>query len=357
MKLSVPFIPDKEYTDFLVSRKEILSSLYFPLSFGLSFDARVNSTRFRKTNLQALIRTLAPFSPIKKYILMNTRFMPPAVYTDTEKLTRFLDSVSQLNQAVEINGVVVSDLYLANALDRTGHDIIPQLEAVPGVNTLLDSMEKIIACLELIEQTRFALPGRLILDRGLNRSPEKLRSIYQHLKSKMPKINIELLANEGCIFHCPFKPAHDAHIALSNTGLVKESTWMMNQNIGCHAYFNTQPQKFLKSPFIRPEDITHYEGLADTIKICGRTLGSGFLQKTITAYADRSFTGNLLELMDATGFLSQRIHLSNPDLGPDFFRSLTTCTKECEPCNICDTLFRKAAEIKPAGLISYKDIQ
>ncbi len=361
MKLSVPFIPDNDYADFLSGQKNILSSLYFPLPLDPltpSFDARVKISAHQPgSDLLDLIRTLEPLGQIKKYILMNTRFVPPAVYTDTGLLIRFLDRVAKLHQAVGIQGIVVSDLYLVNALERTGHDIIPLLEAVPGANTMMDRMEKVQTWLEFQEQTRFALPGRLILDRSLNRSPEKLGALYQQIKSTLPGICIELLGNEGCIFHCPFKPAHDAHIALSNTGLVKESTWMMNQTLGCHAYFNTHPHKFLKSPFIRPEDLGHYQGMADTIKICGRTLGTVFLKKCIKAYATRSFQGNLLEIMDAAGFLAQRIYIRNQALGRDFFKRLTTCTKDCKPCRICSRLFGHAIDEKPFGLTHFKDIQ
>ena len=186
-----------------------------------------------------------------------------------------------------VHGIVFSDLYLANALDRTGHEIISRLEAVPGVNLMLDTPDKVFSCLEFIETTRFAAPGRLIPDRSLNRDPHRLRHLYTTVKAACPDIFIELLANEGCVYHCPFKPAHDAHIALSNTGLVRESTWKINQTLGCHAYFNAHPHKFLKSPFIRPEDLTHYRGMADGIKLCGRTRGTAFLQQCIRAYADQ----------------------------------------------------------------------
>lgn len=165
------------------------------------------------------------------------------------------------------------------------------------------------------------------------------------------------MANEGCIYHCPFKPAHDAHIALSNTGLVREATFRMNQTLGCHAYFNTHPHRLLKSPFIRPEDLNHYRGMADGIKLCGRTLGPAFLKRCIRAYGDRTFEGNLLALMDASGFMADRVHIPNPALGPDFFTTLTSCTKQCKGCKICPSIFKQIAATKPVGLSSYEDIQ
>ena len=44
----------------------------------------------------------------------------------------------------------------------------------------------------------------------------------------------------------------------------------------------------------------------------------------------RTFDGNLLTLMDAAGFMADRVRIPNPALGPDFFSTLTTCTKLCK---------------------------
>ncbi|WDP85510.1 MAG: hypothetical protein HUN05_10495 [Desulfobacter sp.] len=352
MKLTIPFLPDPEYAQFLSGHTSSLSSIYFPMPKGPVLDSRVRVIAPGKTSpsLSGLIKTLALLKDIKKYILVNTRFSPPSLYTDTRVLTDFLDRVETLHKAVGIQGLVISDFYLINGLDHTRHDIIGELEAVAGVNTMIDSMEKVSSVLDILGATRFKPPGRLLLDRSLNRDPQKLSSIYQRVKSLFPKINVELLANEGCIFLCPFKPAHDAHISLSNTGLVKESTWKTNHSLGCHAYFNAHPQKFLKSPFIRPEDMVHYHKKADSLKLCGRTLGSQFLKQCIQAYIDQAYGGNLLDLMDTANFLSHRFHIDNTRLGPSFYNTLTTCTKDCRPCKICKKLFEKTSYEKPVTL-------
>ena len=357
MKLSVPFIPDEDYAVFLSDYLTILAALYFPLPSGPVFDARIRSSVLKQPDIKTLAATLAPVKQVKKYILMNTRFIAPDLYTDQKTLGHFLDLIADIDQAVGIQGIVIGDAYLLNALDNTEHDIIPSLEAVPGVNTMLDSQEKILSYFEILKQTRFKHPSRLILDRSLNRDLKRLSALSGTIKSLYPQTRIELLANEGCISHCPFKHAHDAHIALSNTGLVKESTWRLNQKVGCHAYYMKHPHTFLKSPFIRPEDQHQYRQIADTLKICGRTRGIDFLKKCIKAYAESSYQGNLLDLMDTTDFLAQRIHIDNKTLGSDFFTALTSCTKSCKRCRICIDLFKKAALEKPITLTSFKDIQ
>ncbi len=348
MKLSVPFIPDSKYIQFLTAHNNSLSSLYFPLDSGLPFDARIKLSGVPGTDIHCLTHHLKPLSGIKKYILMNTRFVTPSVYDDPVTLKQFLDTVLELDRAIGIQGIVIADLYLLNALSQTNHEMTGRLEAVPGVNAMLDSPEKVLSWMEMVHESRFALPQRIIVDRGLNRTPKALQSLYTQIKSGYPEIAVELLVNEGCLYQCPFKPAHDAHIALSNTGMVRECTWAINQRLGCHAYFSIHPWKFLKSPFIRPEDLQHYSKMADSIKICGRTLGPKFLMRCIRAYTAERFDGNLFSLMDTTEFLADRIQLSNTEIPHDFFYTMTTCTKDCRVCNMCFTLFDKIAKITPA---------
>jgi len=354
MKFSVPFIPDKAYIRFLKGKIAFLESVYFGLHSGPVMDSRI---RFTQMDLSSLGKSLIPMAGIKKYCLLNTRFIRPDLYTDIHFLNRLLDSLKLLHDKCQINGIVVSDFYLLNALDRTGHGMVPYLEAIPGINCMIDSSQKLVSHMEMIEKTRFRMPEKLVLDRSLNRDPEKLNKIVRCARSLFPSIKIELLANEGCIYHCPFKPAHDAQISLSNIGMVKENTHAVNRTAGCHAYFHQHPETFFKSPFIRPEDVIHYEGVADALKLCGRTLGPGFLTRCITAYCKKDHEGNLLELMDATHFLSSFFHLDNRQLGEDFFKKITTCTKGCKNCRICHDLFLKAVEKKSITLKPYGNDQ
>lgn len=353
MKLSVPFIPDDAYADWLLKKRGHLASLYFSLHQGPVLDARV---RFRMTETAGLVPYLNRFSPIKKYCLLNTRFIRPENYFDAEFLDRILGQVQILWDAGCVDGIVFSDLYFLNALSQTGHGLVPELEAVPGVNTMLDSPAKAVSMLDALARTRFKPPQKLILDRSLNREPDLLEKTADRIRAAYPGMGIELLANEGCLLHCPFKFTHDAQISLSNAGLAREDTHRISRMVGCHKTFADQPHLFLKSPFIRPEDVRHYERVADTLKICGRTLGPIFLKGAVKAYAARSYDGNLLSLMDAANFLADHFHLDNQALGREFLNPLANCDKYCKRCDHCRTLFNTAARKKPLILKSYKDL-
>ena len=357
LKLSVPFIPDTSYAKFLFDHAESIASLYLPLETGPVFDSRIRIHQALKDTTRDLCQALLPLKAIDKYILMNTRFTTPALYRDTVQLRTVLDALACLDNEVGIKGIVITDAYLLNALDRTGHEVISRLEAVPGINTMLDSTDKIFAFFDLVGMTRFKHASRIVPDRSVNRNIATLSNLCHTVKARYPDIRIELLANEGCIYQCPFKLSHDAQISLSNTGLVRESTWQMNQDFGCQSYFSQKPEAFFKSPFIRPEDIHHYKGLADGIKLCGRTRGTRFLTQCIKAYINNNFQGNLLDLMDAPQMLAHTLHIDNSRLGPGFFTHLSGCTKACKTCNICSDLFSQATWQKDKLLTSYREFQ
>ncbi len=353
MKLSVPFISDEKYIDFLLNHIQKIESIYFSLHTGPLLDARIRS--FKRTNLEEIIKRLLPFKRVKKYVLLNSRFIHPKLYSDPFFLNQTLDKLEILFSDAALTGIVFSDAYFLNALASTKRAIISRIQAIPGINCMLDSSQKVFSFLALIEQAGFKSPGKLILDRSLNRDIGALKDICKIIRKDHPGIKFELLANEGCIHYCPFKLTHDSQISFSNLNIAGDHNYITNREIGCHAYFFKHPQRFLKSPFIRPEDTKKYSQIVDTIKICGRTLGVKFLKKCIRAYGTNSHNGNLLELMDATHWLADLYHLENKKLDPGFFNAVTHCTKDCKKCNICIDLFSKTAIKKPIGLKNYKD--
>lgn len=356
MKLSVPFIPDKKYTDFLSQQRKNIESVYFSFPMGPILDGRMRSSS--QANLDDIIHGLASLKNIKKYALLNTRFIHPKHYCDPLSLNQILSYLEILISGADLTGIVFCDAYLLNALAALNRKIVSQLEAIPGINCMLDSSQKILSILEFIGQTGFKSPGKIILDRTLNRDICLLEKTVRTIRDDYPDITFELLANEGCIYLCPFKLTHDAQISFANLDTEKVSdnrTFSINRSIGCHDYFFKHPEQFLKSPFIRPEDIDRYSDLADTIKICGRTLGTKFLTRCIHAYGKNSYNGNLLDLMDATNWLGDLYHIENKNLDPDYLNTVTHCTKDCKKCTMCVDLFEKTATKKSIELKAYKD--
>ena len=289
-----------------------------------------------------IIDSLAQLRGPKKYALLNSRFYTPKMLTDSRTIRPIIDALTQFLDRGVIHGIVYCDHYLLQLLADEAPQLAACLEAVPSVNTMLDSYDKIEAQLYYIRETGFAMPGKIILDRSLNRNLDKLAQIAMQIRQHFPGIHIEMLANEGCLPFCPFKLSHDAYIALANLD-GHNRTHEINCDIGCMRFLEDQPHRLLQSPFIRPEDIDLYLYHIDTIKLCGRTLGADFLMNAISAYRARRYEGNLLELLDAMAWLADKLYVDNRMLSFDFANMLSQCDNCCEQCGFCRELFATIA--------------
>ncbi|MEZ4527202.1 MAG: hypothetical protein R2941_14895 [Desulfobacterales bacterium] len=340
LKLDIPFMPDSDYLRFVNENRQHIHSVYFSLFRAELPDAR---HKFRYMDTETLGEWLQKIRGPKKYALLNSRFFHPAQYQNADFLRGTGETLDILIRKEVLDGIVFCDFYYLQALSDAVPETASQLEAVPGVNCLYDSFEKLSAVMEIIRGTAFRMPGKIIADRSLNRNPDRLAKMISQCRKSYPKTKIALLANEGCLYQCPFKPAHDAHIALLSTHLPVD-TFEMNRTYGCMRHFRKNPWRLLTSPFIRPEDAHKYD--ADLLKICGRTLGPRFLMKTVAAYIQRQFAGSLPELLDTAEWMSEEYFIPNHELPDDFFSKVTSCAKECESCGYCRNLFDRLARKK-----------
>ncbi|MCP4352641.1 MAG: hypothetical protein GY795_44865 [Desulfobacterales bacterium] len=337
--LDVPFIPDNQYVQFLNSNAEKIYSVHFSLYSDVVPDARY---KFRLLEPRDIIRHLEKIKVPKKYVLMNSRFHLPSDYLDSDHLNIVLDKLALMSDASVLDGIIYTDQYYLGALSGTGRKVCSQLEAVPSVNCIIDSFDKAVSFLSAVSCTNFRMPGKLVLDRSLNRKIRELSDIVQKCRTEYPEIKLSLLANEGCLYQCPFKLAHDSHISMINVDAnVSIDTYEINRTCGCMKYLQNSPHSLFKSPFIRPEDVDNYADTIDIIKICGRTLGSNFLQNVVSAYIKKAYPGNLLKLMDTMEWMADRFYVANENLPDDFFHVMTTCLKVCSTCSYCSTLFDK----------------
>ncbi|WP_051553582.1 hypothetical protein [Desulfobulbus elongatus] len=342
--LNVPFLPEGRYIDFLGHCVADLDSVHFSLLHSRALDSRI---RIEPVIVQAaIIAGLERLRGPRKYALLNSRFYAPDLLTDHGVIEPLLRSLDHCLDRGVIDGIVYCDHYLLQVIADHAPEIATQLEAVPSVNTMLDSVRKIEAQLAYIGETGFRLPGKVILDRSLNRDLDELARICLTIRRSVPGLKLEVLANEGCLPYCPFKLSHDAYIALANME-GRDQTRHLNCDIGCMRLLDEQPYRLLQSPFIRPEDIDLYLYHVDTIKLCGRTLGPDFLINAITAYRRRRYDGNLLDLLDAMAWLADRLHVDNSLLSFDFANMLSQCDSRCDRCGFCRELFDAIAHPLP----------
>jgi len=113
----------------------------------------------------------------------------------------------------------------------------------------------------------------------------------------------ELMANEFCgvggdnyATHCIYR---DSCYLCHATNSTFEDTTLFNgypMNI-CTSSRNQNISNWLKLKWIRPEDLKFYNNIGlNHFKITGRTGSSEYIKKTLKAYFDCSYDGNLIEL-------------------------------------------------------------
>lgn len=316
MRFDVPFIPDSDYARFLFEHRQSLESVHFGLQSPHVADAR---NVMEPKELDEIISALQLLGGVPRYLLVNARIQDPDRYFDQEHLKRATSAMARLTQEAGLTGIVFADAYYLNALSKAAPEVAAQLEAVPSVNCMIDSWSRAEAYLRVVRSSKFRLPSRLVLDRGLNRDPDKLRAVVKAIRKRWPGLRFMLLANEGCLPDCPFKPAHDAHLALARMPGCPDRTFAMNRELGCVSSFLREPWRLFSSPFIRPEDTHRYEGVVDGIKLCGRERGGrAYLERVVEAYVQGVFKGNLLTLMDTLGEFENRWEVLNHLLPEDF---------------------------------------
>jgi len=342
--LNVPFLPEPSYIDFLTSVEDHLDSLQFCFPGPCRLDSRI---RLESLDMDEQLTTgLARLRKPKKYVLLNSRFYAPMLLSDSNEFNSVITSLDSFADQGLLDGIIYCDHYLLQRLSDEAPDLAASLEAVPGANCMLDSYAKVESWLSYIGETRFKQPAKILLDRSLNRDLDTLARVVRRIRRKTPDLGIELLANEGCLPHCPFKLSHDAYIALANVE-GNDSTFQLNQELGCVRVLGEEPHRILQSPFIRPEDMELYLYHVDTIKLCGRTLGADFLQQVITAYLARKHEGNLLDLMDAVHWLADYLYVENSALSFDFANMLSMCDEKCTSCGFCEELFQSITHLLP----------
>ncbi len=345
--LDVPFLPEETYVEFLNNCSGELDCVQFSLLGGRRLDSRIQleSLDFH----DASIELLAELSGPRRYGLLNSRFYGTTLFTDRTTLSSVISTLDRCADQGVIDGIIYCDHYLLQLLSDEAPDLAGVLEAVPGVNTMLDTHAKVEAQLGYIGETRFLQPEKIVLDRCLNRDLDRLADTARRCRQSFPDLKLELLANEGCLAYCPFKLSHDAYIALANHE-GQDCTFLLNKELGCMRLIDNQPHRILQSPFIRPEDVELYLYHIDTIKLCGRTLGSTFLQRVISAYIDRCYDGNLLDLLDTLQWLAPNLYIDNPSLSFDFANMLSMCDNHCDSCGFCKELFDSISHPLPMAI-------
>ncbi|HEX2953801.1 MAG TPA: hypothetical protein VHR47_07440, partial [Bacillota bacterium] len=143
----------------------------------------------------------------------------------------------------------------------------------------------------------------LTLAHSVNRNFALLESLLSY--TKQTGTRLRLIANNICLRECPYKLSHGTSNAHASQAGHASSGFFIDYNLlSCTYRKIANPANLIASEWIRPEDIRFYEALCDktgnenlSIKLLERTKKTTFLMRVVQAYMDRSYEGNLLEIM------------------------------------------------------------
>ena len=216
----------------------------------------------------------------------------------------------------------------------------------------------------------------LTLPEYMNRDFKRLREI-----KKSVTCDIQLIANMTCLFGCPFQLYH-ANVTShsSQSGHVTKGFCLDYCILNCTRIKITQPEELMKSRWIRPEDTQFYETLGiDSFKIIERFDTTETLTRTVRAYTEQKYDGNLADIlnlktrsdrqmpvhpgyffhpefadiqkladMEETLYLEDQ-YIDNHALAGfiDFFESKDCFASSCEECGYCKTTADRVVKIEP----------
>ena len=118
------------------------------------------------------------------------------------------------------------------------------------------------------------------------------------------QLELQLIANSNCLMFCPLSGQHMVNLShASQKGHASHGFMIDFCALRCSAEKLTDPSNYLRSEFIRPEDLDSYLKMGFTsFKILERGAPTAVMAQRVRAYSEGSFDGNLLELIQPYGY-------------------------------------------------------
>ena len=150
---------------------------------------------------------------------------------------------------------------------------------------------------------------------AVNRDFPELRAIRQAVA-----LELQLITNSNCLIFCPLSGQHMVNLShASQKGPASRGVLIDYCALRCSSEKLNDPSHYLRSEFIRPEDLPLYTEMGfSSFKILERGAPTAVLAQRVRAYAEQRFDGNLLDLIQPYGY--KRGAGDAPDRGGNLLR-------------------------------------
>ncbi len=257
-----------------------------------------------------------------------------------------MDCLLQLHEGHGVETVTIANpLYIKETRKR-----FPEIEICASVLSEIDCVQKAIIY-------RKAGADAITPDVNINRNLSLLKQIRD-----VTGLELKLMVNEGCLYSCPFRMFH-----FNITSHASKEAGNKNNDYSFASFFNNCNQvtsrdhsQILKSCWIRPEDIRKYSEITSFFKIVGRSQSTSKVIRSIRAYMEENWDGDLLDLLCANigNFsVNQGAYLNNKNLDRyNFFKKVTNCYHKCDNCQYCEDIARDLVELNVFTVEKSQDI-
>ncbi len=222
---------------------------------------------------------------IKFNYLMNSICLGNREWTakGIRSIRRILDWLSNL----KVDSITVSTPYIAEIIKKR----YPHFFLKIGIFANIDSPERARFWQDLGADM-------LTLESfSINRNFPLLKAI-----KKSVSCQLQLIANFTCLSRCPMQIYHMTGLSHgSNT--VDKAPFIDYCVLKCSFHTLKEPKLLIKSQWIRPEDIQHYEDIGySDFKLLERHAPTDTMVGRVIAYSTRTSPCNLMELIQPYGF-------------------------------------------------------
>lgn len=182
--------------------------------------------------------------------------------------------------------------------------------------------------------------------------PEHVNRDFKLLRALRRKLDLDVvvMVNLACLLHCPIRLYHANCVSHASEALAR-GCYLDYSLATCTRTKALRPVEVLRAPWIRPEDLSHYEEVGvHQFKIAGREQGMGWILRAATAYAERRYAGPLndliagLDTVEPFGRFPVTVDNTRLDGFVEFFKH-KDCRRGCEACTHCDDWTRTAATV------------
>lgn len=316
MKFSIGYNEKEGFEELLEDYKDNISSVYFPIPADLGSTGRpIRQKDDYYMQSESLVSTCHRLW-IGTILLLNSTFDGPKAF-DVDTLTKLFSFIQHLISK-GLTSITVTNMLYVKFIKKK----FPKIIIFCSVNARLKTLEQAIYFKNLGIDV-------LTLDRDINRDLKLIQAI-----KKRTWLELQLMLNEPCLKNCPYRNAHFEAVAFNKESIFGKEF----EDFTCYPMIHENKRMFFRIPFIRPEDLVHFDWLIEHYKLVTRDASNKKIRFLLDAYIAWEHHWNVIDLFDieSTQYLST-LFIDNQKLTKNnFFEKIQKCPWDCDRCKACD---------------------